>query len=75
MQAGTTSTQATPLVRLSDENLYRLVIPVPESDVKYIHVGDPVAVRVPALNNLTFVVKWRVSRSTSAAPREPCIPK
>jgi RND family efflux transporter MFP subunit len=53
MQAGTTSTQATPLVRLSDESLYRLVIPVPESDVKFIHVGDPVAVRVPALNNLT----------------------
>jgi len=50
MQAGTTSTQATPLVRLSQENLYRLVIPVPESYVKYIRVGDPVEVRVPALN-------------------------
>lgn len=60
MQAGTTSTQATPLVRLSDESLYRLVIPVPESDVKYIHVGDPVAVRVPALNNLT--VRGKVAR-------------
>jgi RND family efflux transporter MFP subunit len=60
MQAGTTSVQATPLVRLSDESLYRLVIPVPESDVKYIHVGDPVAVRVPALNNLT--VRGKVAR-------------
>ena len=60
MQAGTTSTQATPLVRLSDESLYRLVIPVPESDVKYIHVGDPVALRVPALNNLT--VRGKVAR-------------
>jgi RND family efflux transporter MFP subunit len=50
MQAGTTSTQATPLVRLSDENLYRLVIPVPESYVRYVHIGDPVEVRVPALN-------------------------
>ena len=60
MQAGTTSTQATPLVRLSDENLYRLVIPVPESDVKYIHVGDPVAVRIPSLNNLT--VRGKVAR-------------
>jgi RND family efflux transporter MFP subunit len=49
MQAGTTSTQATPLVRLSDENLYRLVIPVPETYVRYIRVGDPVEVRVPAL--------------------------
>ena len=62
MQAGTTSIQATPLVRLSDESLYRLVIPVPESDVKYIHVGDPVAVRVPALNNLT--VRGKVARSS-----------
>jgi RND family efflux transporter MFP subunit len=60
MQAGTTSVQATPLVRLSDESLYRLVIPVPESDVKYIHVGDPVAVRVPALNDLT--VRGKVAR-------------
>ena len=49
MQAGTTSTQATPLVKLSQENLFRLVIPVPESYVKYIHVGDPVEVRVPSL--------------------------
>lgn len=50
MQAGTTSVQATPLVRLSDENLYRLVIPIPESDVKFIHIGDPVEVRVPSLD-------------------------
>jgi len=49
MQAGTTSTQATPLVRLSQETVYRLVIPVPESYVKYIRVGAPVDVRVPAL--------------------------
>jgi RND family efflux transporter MFP subunit len=49
MQAGTTSTQATPLVRLSEENLYRLVIPVPETYVRYIRVGDPVEVKVPAL--------------------------
>lgn len=50
MQAGTTSIQATPLVRLSDENLFRLVIPVPESYVKYIRIGDPVEVRVPSLD-------------------------
>ncbi len=51
MQAGTSSsTQALPLVKLSQDDLYRLVIPVPESSVRYIRVGDPVAVRVPALN-------------------------
>jgi len=51
MQAGTgSSTQALPLVRLSQDSLFRLVIPVPESDVRYIRVGDPVEVRVPSLN-------------------------
>lgn len=52
MQAGTSSsTQAMPLVRLSQDDLFRLVIPVPESYVRYIHVGDPVAVNVPSLNH------------------------
>jgi RND family efflux transporter MFP subunit len=51
VQAGTTSsTQAMPIVRLSQDDLFRLVIPVPESYVRYIRVGDPVNVRVPSLN-------------------------
>jgi RND family efflux transporter MFP subunit len=51
MQAGTgSSTQAMPLVRLSQDDLFRLVIPVPESYVQYIKIGDPVNVRVPSLN-------------------------
>ena len=51
MQAGTgSSTQVLPLVRLSEDDKFRLVIPVPESDVRYIRVGDPVDVLVPALN-------------------------
>lgn len=51
MQAGTgSSTQALPLVRLSQSDLYRLVIPVPESYVRYVRIGDPVKVNVPALN-------------------------
>jgi RND family efflux transporter MFP subunit len=51
MQAGTgSSTQAMPLVRLSEDDLFRLVIPVPESYVRYIRVGDMVNVRVPSLN-------------------------
>jgi RND family efflux transporter MFP subunit len=60
MQAGIgSSTQALPLVRLSQDNLFRLVIPVPESDVSYIRVGDPVEVRVPSLNR---VVPGKVAR-------------
>jgi RND family efflux transporter MFP subunit len=51
MQAGTgSSTQAMPLVRLSQDDLFRLVIPVPESYVRYIRIGDPVTVNVPSLN-------------------------
>ncbi len=51
MQAGTSSsTQAMPLVRLSQDDRFRLVIPVPESYVHYIHVNDTVNVNVPSLN-------------------------
>ncbi len=51
VQAGTgSSTQAMPIVRLSEDDLFRLVIPVPETYVPFIRVGDPVDVRVPALN-------------------------
>jgi RND family efflux transporter MFP subunit len=51
VQAGTgSSTQAIPIVRLSQDDLFRLVIPVPESYVRYVRVGDHVDVRVPSLN-------------------------
>jgi RND family efflux transporter MFP subunit len=51
LQAGTgSSTQAMPLVRLSQVNLYRLAIPVPESAVQTIHVGEKIQVEVPSLN-------------------------
>ena len=50
MQGGTNSTQALPLVKLSQEDLFRLVIPVPESYVRYIKTGDQVNVRVPSLD-------------------------
>ena len=53
MQAGTSSsTQATPLVRLSEDDVFRLVIPVPETYVKYIRLGDPVEVRVTSLDRV-----------------------
>lgn len=50
MQAGTnSSTQAMPLVHLSEDDRYRLVIPVPESYVRYIKIGDEAKVNIPAL--------------------------
>ncbi|MGA9544980.1 MAG: efflux RND transporter periplasmic adaptor subunit [Candidatus Sulfotelmatobacter sp.] len=51
VQAGTgSSTQAMPIVRLSEDDLFRLVIPVPESYVRYIRIGDHVDVHVPSLD-------------------------
>jgi RND family efflux transporter MFP subunit len=50
IQAGTASqSQAMPLVRLSQNNLLRLIIQVPESAVARIHLGAPVDVKVQAL--------------------------
>jgi RND family efflux transporter MFP subunit len=55
VQAGTNSSvQAMPLVRLSEDDKFRLVIPVPESFVHFIHINDPVNVVVPSMNNRTF---------------------
>jgi RND family efflux transporter MFP subunit len=51
IQAGTASqTQAMPVVRLSENGLLRLALPVPESAVPLIHLGEPVDVRVSALH-------------------------
>jgi RND family efflux transporter MFP subunit len=51
IQAGTASqSQAMPVVRLSQNNLLRLALPVPESAVPLIHLGGQVDVTVSALN-------------------------
>jgi RND family efflux transporter MFP subunit len=51
IQAGTSSsTQVMPLVRLSENSLLRLVLPVPESAVPTVHIGQQVEVRVPTLD-------------------------
>jgi len=51
MQSGTnSSTQVLPLVQLSEDDRFRLVIPVSESYVPNIRIGAPVDVRVPSLN-------------------------
>jgi RND family efflux transporter MFP subunit len=50
IQGGTNSNeQALPIVRLSQSSLLRLRIPVPEDDVKYVHIGDQLQVRVDAI--------------------------
>jgi RND family efflux transporter MFP subunit len=51
IQAGTaSSTQAMPIVRLSENSLLRLILPVPESIVPKIRIGEAVEVKVPSMN-------------------------
>jgi RND family efflux transporter MFP subunit len=51
IQAGTASqSQAMPVVRLSENALLRLALPVPESAVPLIHLGEPVEVQVSAMH-------------------------
>jgi len=51
IQGGTNSNDQTlPIVRISQSALLRLRVPVPESDVPYVHAGDLLEVRVDAIN-------------------------
>ncbi len=62
IQAGTASqTQTMPVVRLSQNDRLRLVLPVPESISPRIHIGGPVNVQVGALNRR---FEGRVARFT-----------
>jgi RND family efflux transporter MFP subunit len=50
IQAGISSNnQDLPIVKLAQSGTMRLRLPVPESYVRYVHLGDPVRVRVDAL--------------------------
>ena len=49
--AGTANnTTSTPVVRLAEISVLRLVLPIPESIAGQIHLGQPIKVRVQALN-------------------------
>lgn len=58
-QGISSSTQAMPVVRLSQNDLLRLILPVPESAVPGIHIGEPVDVTV---NSLHRTFPGRVTR-------------
>lgn len=60
IQAGTASqSQAMPVVQLSQNNLLRLILPVPESVVSRVHVGETLDVNVSSLGR---VFPGRVAR-------------
>jgi RND family efflux transporter MFP subunit len=70
IQAGTSSqSQAMPLVRLSQLDLLRLILPVPEDIVARIHLGNSVEVRVPSLNRSFVGRVARFSDAVSTATR------
>jgi RND family efflux transporter MFP subunit len=70
LQAGTSSsTQAMPLVRLSENSLLRLMVPVPESAVPTVHVGQRVDVRVPTLGRSFPGRVARFAEKVSSATR------
>jgi RND family efflux transporter MFP subunit len=68
IQAGTASnTQAMPVVRLAQTSKLRLVLPIPESVASQIHLGDPVRVRVQALDE---EIEGKVSRFADSLDRQ-----
>jgi RND family efflux transporter MFP subunit len=69
MQAGTGSPTATPLVRLSEDDIFRLVIPVPEAYVKFIRLGDPVEVRISSQDRTVTGTVKRFSADVAADTR------
>uniref|UniRef100_Q01PE3 Efflux transporter, RND family, MFP subunit n=1 Tax=Solibacter usitatus (strain Ellin6076) TaxID=234267 RepID=Q01PE3_SOLUE len=70
IQAGTASqTQAMPVVKLSENSKLRLILPVPESAVPTVHIGQKVEVRVPSLNRSFPGTVARFSDKVSMATR------
>jgi RND family efflux transporter MFP subunit len=70
IQAGTASqTQAMPVIKLSENSMLRLILPVPESAVPTVHIGQQVAVRVPTMNRSFPGRVARFSGKVSAASR------
>jgi RND family efflux transporter MFP subunit len=68
IQAGTASnTQSMPVVRLAQTSKLRLVLPIPESVASQIRLGDPVKVRVQALEQ---DIEGKVSRFADSLDRQ-----
>jgi RND family efflux transporter MFP subunit len=70
IQAGTSSdTQSLPIVKLSQSDLLRLRVPVPEDAVRYIHTGQNMQVRVDAVGRSLTGMVVRFTRNVSFETR------
>ena len=66
---GAMQTQSTPVVRLSENNLLRLILPVPESAVPTVHIGQQVEVRVPTMHRTFPGLVKRFTNKVAPATR------
>jgi RND family efflux transporter MFP subunit len=70
IQAGTASdVQSLPIIKLSQSDLLRLRLPVPEDAVGYVHEGDVVQIRIDALNRSISGKIVRFTRNVSLDTR------
>jgi RND family efflux transporter MFP subunit len=70
IQAGTASdVQSLPLIKLSQSDLLRLRLPVPEDAVGFIHEGDTVQIRIDALHRRITGKIVRFTRNLSLDTR------
>jgi RND family efflux transporter MFP subunit len=68
VQGGTSSNSGDlPIVRISQSNILRLRIPVPENDVKFVHIGDQLDIRVDAIGRS---INGRIVRFTREVDAE-----
>jgi len=68
IQAGTSS-GSSPVVRLSQNDKLRVVFPVSISFVSHLQVGDPVEIRIPALDRTIQGTVARFSRKVETSTR------
>jgi RND family efflux transporter MFP subunit len=70
IQAGTSSdTQSLPIVKLSQSDLLRLRVPVPEDAVRYVHTGQNMQVHVDAVGRSLTGMVVRFTRNVSFETR------
>jgi RND family efflux transporter MFP subunit len=70
IQAGTSSdVQSLPIIKLSQSDLLRLRLPVPEDAVGYVHEGDTVQIRIDALQRSITGKITRFTRNVSLDTR------
>jgi RND family efflux transporter MFP subunit len=70
IQSGTNSNQQDlPIIRLAQSQLLRLRMPIPENDVQYVHVGDPMQIRIDSLNRSITGKVVRFTRSVDFETR------